>query len=159
MTRGAVTSTGGKAVLEPAVGVCSGAGVAEGAGAGDAAGAGVCAGDGLAAGVGACAKAGSRLSRANAAAPQAAAATDREEKSDMVPFQFRRPQYFLSGVLPDACRRLATDRFYRIPDKACAKGARSSGVHRRWNQEAGGALGWKAVPADFRWTNSASVVR
>src|SRR6266700_1608135 len=30
-------------------------------------------------------------------------------------------------------------------------------IERR--QEAGGARGWKAVPADFRWTNSASVVR
>lgn len=68
----------------------------------------------------------------------------------MVPFRFRRPHYFWSDVLLDACRRRATDRFYGSPDKGRAKARDCQGFVVDADQEAGGARGWKARPADFR---------
>ena len=67
-------------------------------------------------------------------------------------------QFATKWLWLDVCRRLATDRFYRIPDNTRIEGVVVRGS-RSMDQEAGGARGWNAVPADFRWMNSASVER
>ncbi|MGY2933906.1 hypothetical protein ACVWZ6_003508 [Bradyrhizobium sp. GM6.1] len=94
-------------------------------------------------------------SRSRLAPPRRCA---RRNLNDMVLIPVRRRPHvrlLIGGGLPSLRDGIRLQLLPGMRLKAASPGV----IKRCGSQDAGGARGWNAVPADFRWTNSASVVR